>query len=328
MEKEFTFFAVMVFAVVTAFGHTLAGPDHYLPFIALAKCRNWNMAKTMMWTFVCGIGHILSALALALAFYYLSHWLSEEYRDYVETYRGLIAAWLLVIFGVVYTLWGGFTAWRERPHKHVHRHESGEEHVHTHRHSCIGHRHWHERPNTTRILPWILFIIFAFGPCEALWPLLLMATTVSATCTTSWPAASTTASVAPPRACRAAVATNAPAAPVGFVFRGWDVVENGKVWATDLQPGAPETFKDVALNPNLGRITLRAMWDPKSPYFIKYNPNTRTSNSGDERGILQYGGPEYRIKFTNEKSPYLLIKLTQRDTERLNARTASGRKIL
>ena len=184
MENEltFTFWAVMSLAVVTAIGHTLAGPDHYLPFIALSKSRKWSMSKTMMWSFLCGVGHIVSAVALAFLFYFGSRWLPESHREFIDEHRGDIAAWLLVAVGAAYALWGGFAVWRERPHKHVHTHEGGEEHAHTHRHSCAGHRHWHERPQTAALLPWIIFIIFAFGPCEALWPLLLVAASVGTTC--------------------------------------------------------------------------------------------------------------------------------------------------
>jgi len=67
-------------------------------------------------------------------------------------------------------------------------------------------------------------------------------------------------------------------------------------------------------------------WDVDGYFYLKYNTNARSSLA-DEKGILQYGGPEYKLKFTGERSPYLLIKLTQRDTDRLNARTASGRRV-
>lgn len=36
--------------------HTLIGPDHYLPFIVLAKARNWSVLRTGWITFLCGLG--------------------------------------------------------------------------------------------------------------------------------------------------------------------------------------------------------------------------------------------------------------------------------
>ena len=170
----------MAAAAATGFIHTLAGPDHYLPFIALSRARGWSMLRTMGWTFVCGLGHIAAALLIAGLFYLLAQWLSKEHYEAFEEYRGSVAAWLLIAFGAAYTVWGLHSALRNKRHEHIHEHEDGSKHAHVHRHSCVGHRHWHERPDNAKLIPWIIFIIFAFGPCEALWPL-LAATAVAGT---------------------------------------------------------------------------------------------------------------------------------------------------
>ncbi len=47
-------------AASIGFFHTILGPDHYLPFIVLAKSRQWSSLKTAIITLLCGIGHILS----------------------------------------------------------------------------------------------------------------------------------------------------------------------------------------------------------------------------------------------------------------------------
>lgn len=65
-------------------------------------------------------------------------------------------------------------------------------------------------------------------------------------------------------------------------------------------------------------------WDTDSYFHLNYSPRQSTA---DERGVLIYGGPEYRLKFNGDRSPYLMIKLTQRDTDRINSRTASGRRV-
>src|SRR3989338_8675145 len=44
--------------------HTIAGPDHYVPFIMISRARKWSLVKTAFITFLCGIGHILSAVLL------------------------------------------------------------------------------------------------------------------------------------------------------------------------------------------------------------------------------------------------------------------------
>ena len=182
MEYGTTFWGVVGVAAIAAVVHTLIGPDHYLPFIALAKSRGWNMTKTMFWTFICGVGHIATALLLAVGFLLLGEWLTKEHFELIDEHRGTVAAWLLIALGAAYAVWGLRAALRTKPHTHTHTHENGETHTHKHSNSCVGHRHWHERPDTAKVLPWILFIIFAFGPCEAIWPMLAAATIVGKAC--------------------------------------------------------------------------------------------------------------------------------------------------
>ena len=68
-------------------------------------------------------------------------------------------------------------------------------------------------------------------------------------------------------------------------------------------------------------------WDTDGYFYLVYMSNGRTSALGEEKGIIQYGGPDYKLKFSGEKPPYLLIQLTQRDIDRVNTRTASGRRV-
>jgi hypothetical protein len=42
---------LLITAVSIEFFHTLFGPDHYVPFIAMSKARNWSTLKT---TILCG----------------------------------------------------------------------------------------------------------------------------------------------------------------------------------------------------------------------------------------------------------------------------------
>ena len=44
--------------------HTVIGPDHYLPFIVIGRARNWPLRKTLMVSFLAGLGHILSSVVL------------------------------------------------------------------------------------------------------------------------------------------------------------------------------------------------------------------------------------------------------------------------
>ena len=53
-----------VTAASIALIHTLLGPDHYLPFIVMARARRWSMRKTACVTLLCGAGHVLSSVLL------------------------------------------------------------------------------------------------------------------------------------------------------------------------------------------------------------------------------------------------------------------------
>ena len=156
-------------AAAIGFVHTVMGPDHYVPFVVLAKVRKWNTLKTVLVTLICGIGHVMSSVVLGLVGIALG--IAVFKLESVESFRGDIAAWLLIAFGFTYFIWGIHRAVRNRPHKHVHLHEEGDTHTHVHTHSG-EHFHIHNQ-DSKKITPWVLFIIFIFGPCEPLIPLVM-----------------------------------------------------------------------------------------------------------------------------------------------------------
>ena len=153
-----------------AFVHTLLGPDHYLPFAAMARARRWGTAKTLRITLACGAGHLAGSVVLGLIGIYAGIQLSS--LEWLEGTRGNLAAWLLIGFGLAYTAWGLRRAARNRPHTHWHTHD-GVTHAHEHSHHR-EHAHLHESPAERRTLaPWLIFVIFVLGPCEPLIPLLM-----------------------------------------------------------------------------------------------------------------------------------------------------------
>jgi nickel/cobalt transporter (NicO) family protein len=156
-------------AVSIGFLHTVLGPDHYLPFIVLSRSKGWSRKKTMLITFFCGLGHVLSSVVLG--FIGIGVGLELKKVTAIESFRGNIAAWLFIAFGLVYMVISLRNLMRNRKHSHIHFHMNGEKHVHEHDHH-LEHTHVHEREsvNTT---PWILFLIFVFGPCEPLIPLVM-----------------------------------------------------------------------------------------------------------------------------------------------------------
>ena len=146
--------------------HTLLGPDHYLPFIFMAKARRWSMLKTTWVTVACGAGHVGSSILLGAAGFAASVAVADLVS--IEGVRGDLAAYAFVIFGMAYFIWGLRRAYLNKPHRHVHIHTDGTLHAHEHKHSN-DHDHVHKK----NITPWILFTIFVLGPCEPLIPVLM-----------------------------------------------------------------------------------------------------------------------------------------------------------
>jgi sulfite exporter TauE/SafE len=152
--------------------HTLLGPDHYLPFIVMARARKWSLVKTTFITILCGIGHVLSSIVLGIIGIALG--VSINKLGAIESYRGGIAAWLLIAFGTGYFVWGVFLARRNRSHKHWHAHGDVSMPIHKHKHKHSKDQlHIHKGEKATNLTTWILFTIFVFGPCEPLIPLLI-----------------------------------------------------------------------------------------------------------------------------------------------------------
>jgi len=186
-------------AASVAFVHTVLGPDHYLPFVAMSRAGGWSVRKTVVITLLCGLGHVLSSVVLGLIG--IAFGVAVFKLEGIERFRGDLAGWLLIAFGLVYFLWGVRRAVRNQPHSHFHAHTDGMIHTHEHMHHA-DHVHVHDKsePRLQRsgpsepgaqatghhaptptcdsapsLTPWILFTIFIFGPCEPLIPILMYA---------------------------------------------------------------------------------------------------------------------------------------------------------
>ncbi len=159
--------------------HTVLGPDHYLPFVLMGRAERWSRAKTLWVTLACGLGHVLSSVALGAVGITLG--VAVARLEAIEAIRGQLAAWALIAFGLVYFVWGLRRAQRNRPHVHVHPHLDGTVHIHRHTH-VQEHLHVHgEHARPRRLTLWVLFILFLFGPCEVLIPLLMYPAAQSST---------------------------------------------------------------------------------------------------------------------------------------------------
>ena len=156
--------ALIITAASIGFVHTLLGPDHYLPFVAMAKARGWSSLKTSIITILCGLGHVLSSVVLGLVG--VAFGVAVTKLRTVESVRGNLAAWALIAFGLVYFVWGLRRAMRKVAHTHL----TGS---HAHLHDSSGHHHADSLPEKANITPWVLFTVFVLGPCEPLIPILM-----------------------------------------------------------------------------------------------------------------------------------------------------------
>ncbi len=140
---------LLVTALTLGFVHTITGPDHYLPFIAIAQTRKWNTAKTMWVVAVCGLGHVLGSIVIGLIG--IGAGIVVGKLEFFESIRGSLASWLLFSAGVFYTIWAIVQRIRKKGHHHTHFKEDDQK----------------------SITFWVLFLIFVFGPCEPLIPILM-----------------------------------------------------------------------------------------------------------------------------------------------------------
>jgi hypothetical protein len=164
------------FAALLGFLHTVLGPDHYVPFVMLARAQRWSRGRTFRVTLWCGLGHVSSSIVigavLGVTGTAVSEWANSPWKGWHEARCG-VAAWLLVGVGAAFVVWGTVRALRHREHSHLHAHADGIIHAHPHSHTG-SHMHEHEA-HARAVTPWILFTVFIFGPCESLIPLMLAA---------------------------------------------------------------------------------------------------------------------------------------------------------
>jgi nickel/cobalt transporter (NicO) family protein len=123
--------------------HTLLGPDHYLPFVAMSKAGGWTARKTLGVTIACGLGHVASSVVIGIVGMVLG--IAVMKLEAFETLRGDMAAWVLIGFGLA------IVAWAAR--------------------GMAGRQAVASAPAST---PWLAFLVFVLGPCEPLIPMLMI----------------------------------------------------------------------------------------------------------------------------------------------------------
>lgn len=157
---------VLLFTAASiALVHTAIGVDHTLPFVALARSRRWGVGKLVAITGLCGLAHVGSSVLLGVIGIAIGSALESVL--WLEGQRGSWASWLLVCFGLVMAARGLYRA-RKMPHGHG---------AHA-GHGPVPRDAGADAPAGAAdggrwFGPWGLFLVFLFGPCEPLIPVLM-----------------------------------------------------------------------------------------------------------------------------------------------------------
>lgn len=139
---------LLISTASVAFLHALA-PDHWMPFAAIGKAQKWSDLKLLAVTFISGVGHMGISLIFSIIGILLGFSLSKLKN--IEGHRGEIALWLLIGFGVAYTIWGIKKAKKEK-YKAISK----------------------EKLKAQTLVVWTMFAIVVLGPCEPFIPLVFL----------------------------------------------------------------------------------------------------------------------------------------------------------
>lgn len=157
-------------AASLGFFHTILGPDHYVPFIVLSKARNWSKSKTLWITFVSGIGHVGSSIILGVVGVALGVSISK--LESVEAFRGVAVGWLLFAFGLIYLFYGLYRHFKSKGHHHHFFNLLLPKRIRKMNHFSTAENDL-DKGEKSNITFWVIFLIFVFGPCEVLIPMLI-----------------------------------------------------------------------------------------------------------------------------------------------------------
>lgn len=153
--------ALMLTAATVGALHSL-GPDHWLPFAALARARNWTPMRTARLAMICGAGHVTVSAILGI----LAVMIGREAVEAFGTSLHDSAPYLLIGFGFVYLTLALWRISRRRLLHHVDHLEGV-----SHSHGLHHHHHDHGKGLTE----WGLFVLFCCDPCIALIPMIVAA---------------------------------------------------------------------------------------------------------------------------------------------------------
>ncbi len=88
-------------------------PNHWLPVLAIGRRENWSLAEVTKVTFISGLAHALSTIAIGIILGLLGLQLANK----IEYFTHFIAPVILICLGV-------FFIYQHHRHKHFHLHQT------------------------------------------------------------------------------------------------------------------------------------------------------------------------------------------------------------
>jgi len=164
MEREALVY--LTAAGATAALHALI-PDHWLPFVLMARSRRWSLAKTLSLAGASGILHVILAVGLGLLVAVTGRQGAEAAARRMGERLEVLSPAGLALFGFLY----GFASWRrERRHHPAHPPSDRPGPLPDEAHH---HGHLLERWFSGTSSGWALVLVIGLSPCALALPILL-----------------------------------------------------------------------------------------------------------------------------------------------------------
>jgi len=170
MNQNILFLIAVIFGVI----HIVLRRDYYKPFVAISKSKNWSSKKTMGVALYSSIGHVIGSVVLSLVG--LVPAIMVARLRYFSSMKETILVWFVILFGLIFVVYGIRQAYRSKPHKHLQLYPDGTYHTHTHIHKKDS--AFVEKLTKNKDLRiWSMTLNYAFVPFEALiviqvWPVM------------------------------------------------------------------------------------------------------------------------------------------------------------
>lgn len=90
---------VFIGSLVLSIIHALI-PNHWIPLIAISKTEKWSTKETLFATFITGISHTLSTIAIGIIVGIVGYKLTENYSNITK----IAAPVILCLIGIIYLI--------------------------------------------------------------------------------------------------------------------------------------------------------------------------------------------------------------------------------